>query len=871
MPLKTSRPAALSRLAASLLAPLLIAAPLAAQAPPGTPSQGVPLPDRSLSAQDDAASVEINPAGLGFMQNAELQYNLHRASSDYARTVPDGHAFFGAVGGGGFGLGFGAQFLFRPEIVGAGRSGDYRKYTLAGALGDADTWSLGFAYNFFGSNSSPTLDQMRAWDLGAQLRLNQYLGLGLFARDLNAPFLDPLAEALSPRWGLGAILRLWDGRLQLEQQVEQVRRSEFITLTPRLVFEGVEGLRLFARAAFQVSSGATAADSGLSRVVGGVEVSLGGLGAQAALTVGGEETELTGQSYTLWLANNKKRSVLPGRQRWVVLELGSSFSELPSSGLFSTPSESFVELILQLDQIAADEAVEGLVINVSSPGLGFAQLWEVRQRLEALRAGGKKIVALMQSATTQSVMVASAADKVLMTPNIVYEPNGISAELMNYKELFARFGIRAEFLRVRDYKSSPESFVLDEPSEESLAQTSAYIEAVYTYIIEALAASRAKTPAEIIALLNEPPLLPDEALERGYIDGIIYPDEIDSALKDFYGKRVRLDRTYAPEPTSEERWQRHPEIAILVISGAITQGNSGASPLGGGVLSGSGTILGSIERLASDRNVKAVVVRVDSPGGSALASDQIYRELRRLAQKKPVLTSMGDIAASGGYYVAAASQTIFATPVTLTGSIGIFTGKFSFGELAERYGVTITPIERGARAGTNSIWQPFSETELASISKSLVYLYELFLAQIAHTRDLTIEEIDAVARGRIWSGEAAKAQRLVDEQGGLIETIRQAERLASLRPHQATYTIYPRSGGLLRSAFGPDNALAQWVDPIGEALAAHALRDQAATFEIVRLFSRHVLTEVGPHALLPLLYGDGEAMMLMPMAFDIKP
>lgn len=848
---------------------ILSAAPALAQQP-GTPSQGIPLPDRSISAQDDAASVEVNPAGLGFMQNAELQYNLQLATPDYARTVPSGHAVFGAMGGGGFGLGFGAQFLFNPNIGSDTVSGDYRKYTLAGAMGDGNSFSLGFGYNIFGSSASPTLDDMRSWDLGAQFRFNQYLGLGLFARDLNAPFLDANGPALDPRWGVGLVLRMWDGRIQFEQQLEQVRNSEFITLTPRIVIEGVRGLRVFARSAFTVTSSSASANSGLDNVVAGLEVSLGGVGAQGAVTIQDDDgAALTGHAYTLWLANNKKRGLISVRNRWILIEMTSPFSELPATGLFSTPTASFISLLLKLDQLASDPKIEGIVFNLAGPSLGYAQLWEVQQRLDALRAAGKKTVAVIQGAETGSVLLASQMDKVFMAPNVVYEPSGVSAQIMNYKDTLAHFGIKAEFLRVRDYKSSPETFIKSSPSDESLEQIGAYVETIYEHIITSISTRRNKTREEVIALLDNPPLLPDEALEQGYIDGVIYPDEIDETLKALYGKRIFLSKKYDPEPTSEERWQRHPEIAVIVVSGAITQGSSGASPLSNDALAGSNTLIGAIERARKDRNIKAVVLRVDSPGGSALASDQIYRELRRLAQKKPVIASMGNIAASGGYYISAGANEIYASPLTLTGSIGIYTGKFSLGTIGDRYGVNATNVGKGARAGAYSLWTPFTEPQKEAISKYLVYLYELFLSQIADTRDLTVDEIDSIARGRVWTGEAALEKKLVDEHGGLIDAIRHAEELAGLRPRQATYTIYPNSTGLLSSARSSTIAQAL-VDPVKQALLAEQDDSSKQAYAVLELFLNELAQGFGKHLLLPLLYEDGEPLMLPPVAIDIR-
>ena len=851
----------------ALLGALLTASPVAAQTrEAATPSDGVPLPDRSITAQDDAASVEVNPAGLGFMQSVEFQYNLHLATPDYARTVDSGHAVFLAAGAGGLGFGFGAQFLFSPDIGGPDVPGDYRKYTFAGALGDGDTFSLGAAFNFFGADRSQALDDLRTIDVGAQLRLSQYLAFGLFARDTNTAYLSQDA-ALPVRYGAGALLRLWDGRLQLDQEVGYTRESRFIDLTSRVVLEFVDGLRFFGRGEFRVTTDRAIAASALEGVTAGLELSFGSIGAQAAVVGQYEDgAKLTGHSYSVWGSPSKKRSLITLRERWVLFELANSFQDLPSAGFFGPSAENFTQLLINLDEIAASDTIEGVVLNVSSPGLGWGQSWELIERLQALRAAGKKTVAIMQSADTRSIMIASVAEHVWMTPNIVYEPLGFQAQLLNYEEVFQKIGVKAEFLRVRDYKTSPEAYVNAEPSKESLEQVNAYLDVLFDGLVGAIATGREKTPEQVKGVIDNAPLLPDEALEQGYIDAIIYPDEVEDQLKQTFGKSIVLQKGWRRSPTSEERWERNPAIGILVISGAIVSGSSGASPLGSGALAGSDTIIGSIQRMRRNRNIKAVVVRIDSPGGSALASEQMYRELRRLAQEKPVIASMGNIAASGGYYVAAGTDEIFATPLTLTGSIGIFTGKFSFGELADAVGINITGLPRGERSGTYSLWTPFNDEQRAYVAKYIAYLYRLFLTQVAHTRPLTVAQIDEVARGHVWTGEAALQRELVDHSGGLIQTIRRAEELAGLKPRQARYEFYPGSGAMLSTL--QQTRAHSWL---AELVSWRSAQDEdLETLKLIAKPFTQTLRALGAHALYPMLYEQGEALMLPPHVIVIN-
>ncbi len=259
--------------------------------------------------------------------------------------------------------------------------------------------------------------------------------------------------------------------------------------------------------------------------------------------------------------------------------------------------------------------------------------------------------------------------------------------------------------------------------------------------------------------------------------------------------------------------------------------------------------------------VRAVVVRIDSPGGSAVGSDLIYREMRRLAEKKPVVASMGNIAASGGYYVAAGADEIFATPNTLTGSIGIFAGKFSVSKLADLIGINSTQIERGDRSGLFNLFHPWTEDEKDAVSRSITYLYSLFIQQVARTRPLSAEEVDAVGRGRIWDGVAAENIKLVDQLGGLMDAIRRAEELAGVMPGEVTYELYPKNLGLFdagstsvstklaRSLLGRENKPVEFA---GDSVLAAIVR------------------RIGKGVMLPALYEDGEPLMLLPHVVEIQ-
>jgi protease-4 len=280
------------------------------------------------------------------------------------------------------------------------------------------------------------------------------------------------------------------------------------------------------------------------------------------------------------------------------------------------------------------------------------------------------------------------------------------------------------------------------------------------------------------ALIDRGPFTAADAMDAGLVDELRQSDQVEGAIAERLGRRLSL---HAPPRSLEHEleWER-PAVAVLFVDGDIVDGKSAYIPLLDMRLSGMQTLLPAIERARSDSRIKALVVRIDSPGGSALASDVLARELERTAEVKPVICSLGDIAASGGYFMAAPCQRIYAAPSTLTGSIGIFTGKFDVSGLAHKLGITFEAYERGLHAGIDSLWRPYSDEERSLILEKLRYFYGRFVAQVSRGRKLTPAQVDAVGRGHVWSGDAALGRGLVDEFGGLMDAIAEAKRRAGL-------------------------------------------------------------------------------------------
>ncbi|WP_168211018.1 signal peptide peptidase SppA [Persicimonas caeni] len=822
-----------------------------------TPTNGLVLPDQSVTTRADAISLELNPAGLGFIRNGEAAVGVQQATGDFEGLQPEGTGLFLAGGNGTIGAGFGLQWLDRPQLD--VDFSDYRKYTFGLGLSTEENFSFGFAYNFFGSSDSELLDDLDSWDVGLMWRPSANVGFGLRARDLNQPFLNG-DDALPVRTAIGMALRFFDGRVLLDPTFEFTSDGDSIFLRPRLLIEPIDGVRFFGRTEWDMEFENDESRVTWAQTVLGLALNTTVLGLEtAAIADFGDDNDFLGHTHLAWVSEGKRRGFGGRQRRWVLVDLTGGIAEQPVSGFFGPSASSFMSLLVELENLTEDETVEGVVLNVGQSDLGYAQIWEVRQAVKRMRKAGKETVTVLTNPTYRETYLGSVTEHVWLIPAEPYSPDGLSLNLTSYSETLAKAGIQAEFLRIGRYKSAPETYTYRQPSKEALEQTTRYLDGLFNRTIQALANDLDMDAEKIEEMVNRVPLFPAQAAEEGFIDKVVYLDNVEEKLRDEFGAHVSLEREYPEKLPAEMRWGTRPEIAVVVIEGSIVRGRSGRTPFINEVIAGSDTLTQIFDKLRRDPLVRAVVVRIDSPGGSAVGSDLIYREMRRLAEKKPVVASMGNIAASGGYYVAAGADEIFASPNTLTGSIGIFTGKFSISKLADVIGIGSTKIERGDRSGAFDIYQPWTEEEKKGVARSITYLYKLFIQQVARTRPLSPEEVDAVGRGRIWDGVSAEDKKLVDQLGGLMDAIRRAEELAGVRRGEVTYELYPESLGLFDASDTSVTAkLARKLFGQQEPVAFSA---DAALGSLVR--------RLGKGILLPALYEDGEPLMLLPHVVEI--
>ena len=472
-----------------------------------------------------------------------------------------------------------------------------------------------------------------------------------------------------------------------------------------------------------------------------------------------------------------KPAVLVPEKAILHIDLAESIVDAPTANpmsSFDIMSMNQVSELTLFDALRAieaaghDERIEGIYLNYKSGGeAGFTSLEELREAIKGFKAQGKWVVAYNDSYTQGGYFLASVADKIFIQPEGSFTWSGLAMSTMFYKGLIDKLGVDVSILRptVCKYKSAVEPFFLDKMSEANRLQNQELVDQMWGVVVEAIADARGISKEELCTLADElAVVLPKQALEHKFVDGMMYADQVEEFFKTEYKiekpEYVTLSE-YASCLMPDAKRLSAPKVAIVYANGEIVDGE-GTDKIYGYTLSK------TIRKVADDDDIKAVVLRVNSPGGSALASDIIWREVEQLKAKKPVIVSMGSYAASGGYYISAPADAIVTNRTTLTGSIGVFGMIPSFGNaLKKNLGVTIDGVKSSKNAGMADGFNALTNTQYASMMQGVDRVYDRFTSIVAQGRNLTQERVFEIAEGRVWSGEQAQKIGLADTCGGL--------------------------------------------------------------------------------------------------------
>lgn len=513
-----------------------------------------------------------------------------------------------------------------------------------------------------------------------------------------------------------------------------------------------------------------------------------------------------------------------------LVERAPSRGALPS--LVAAPT-SLAAVYSRLRSARFDPAVLGLAVHIGEPEIGLAKAEELRRQMRALSAAGKFVECYLETAGegsngTLSYFLASGCDRIHLAPAGDLNLLGLYIEGAFLKGTLEKLRVDAEFTTAGSYKSAPETFTRADWSASAEEALAAVLDGDYRVIVDGIAERLGKTPEEVREWIDHAPYGAKDALERGLIDAVSFPDEFEAQLREKTGNHadlVPLEDYFVSEPSFGRR------VAVVFASGSITRGANDGGLFGNQEAVASDDFCRTLRSLREDDSIAAVVLRVDSPGGSALASDLILREVELLAAAKPLVASMSDVAASGGYYIVSKAPLVLAEASTLTGSIGVFSGKLATGRFQqELLGISHDTLKRGANADLYNGVSPFTPEQHVQIQSMVDRIYETFLNHVAAGRKLTRDQVHSVAQGRIWAGVDALHHGLVDRLGGLDLAIELAAEKAGLRnPTRAAVAFYPRRPSLFEMLRpGGGLSLHGPLEPLEKILSV----DQGATLSV---------------------------------------
>ncbi len=537
---------------------------------------------------------------------------------------------------------------------------------------------------------------------------------------------------------------------------------------------------------------------------------------------------------------------------WVLLDLEGNYGEdVPQDSLARLLGQhpmSLLDLLLLIRDAGEDPRVAGLVVRVRPLTCGWAKAQEIREALLGFRAHGKPLHAYLElelGGSTKEYYVASAAERIHVPPGAAAPVTGLLAQFIFLGGVWEKLDIDMQVLKIREYKTFGDMLANKEMSAAQREMEDSLLDSLYGQLVDGIAAQRNLDAAAVRAAVNRGPATPAELQEAGLVDSSQYLDELRTELVGADGKFVAADDYAAQRRPLPGQVAAQHRIAVVYGSGAVTTGESRTSPVNGESNMGSDTLVEAFEDAAKDEHIDAIVFRIDSPGGSALASDLIWRATRAAEKRKPVIVSMSDVAASGGYYVAAGAGRILADPGTITGSIGVVLAKPNINGLLAKLGVNTAELQRGDLAAMLSLTETFDPAELKRVTATMDYVYDQFLDRVATGRNIDKGQVNAIGRGRVWTGAQARDNGLVDELGGFFAAINAAKAAVGIPVQEkAELVFYPQPRNL--------------IERLGELLGSR-LRSEAPPWwqELQR-------------ATLPWQFPSGSILTLMPQEVSIR-
>jgi protease-4 len=532
--------------------------------------------------------------------------------------------------------------------------------------------------------------------------------------------------------------------------------------------------------------------------------------------------------FSLARLGTEKRVTVPDNAT-LLLQLEGEIPERPPIEFpipfFEQQTSSTVKDVWDLLRKAAvDSRIKAVVFEPRDINAGWAKLEEIRAGLEQFRKSGKPLVAYLKGPGTREYYLATAADQIYMGPDEYLDVKGLRAAMMFFKGSLDKLGVQVEIEHAGKYKDFGDMFERTDISPETKEVMNSVLDNMYGRLLSTIGSARKKSPEEVRATLDEGPFLAKQAAAKGLVDSLRYEDQMFGELKDRLksGEIKKIShRDYVKVTAASLGLEGKPRVAFLVGQGDITRGKLGDDGYDEDGIGAEG-FNKLLRRVGSDGSIRGVIVRIDSPGGDAVASDEIWREMNLLSKKKPLVISMSDAAASGGYYMAMTGDPILAYAGTFTGSIGVVFGKPNLHGLYDKLGITQDVLLRGRFADIDSDYHALSPEARRKLREGIDNSYRDFVSKVAEARKRPYDQMEPLAQGRVWLGDQAKQRGLVDELGGIDRAIELVKERAKIgKTEKVTIVTYPPKRSIFDVAFGrtPESLFESRIAPLAKILA----------------------------------------------------
>lgn len=517
---------------------------------------------------------------------------------------------------------------------------------------------------------------------------------------------------------------------------------------------------------------------------------------------------------------------------YLVLEAGGSYAEAPPQDivgrLLRRRARTLIDLVGMLREAQVDKRLKGVIVKISSLEIGWAKTQDIRDALLEFKKSGKPLLALLQqeSGNNKEYYLATAADRIYLSPDVTTPLTGLASQFIFLGGVWDKLDIDMHVEKIGEYKTAGDAIANKEMTAAHREMANSLLDSINGQFVEGLARGRGLPPATIATLIDQALVSPAEFEAAHLSDGTKHLQDIHEELGKGDTPLVAM-KDYAQVDPKSLGLGVGPKMAVVFAVGAIVTGEGGTSLQGETV--GADTLSQALKEAADDSDARAIVLRIDSPGGSALASDVIWRATQEARAKKPVIVSMSDVAGSGGYYVAAGANRIVAQPATLTGSIGVVMARPDVRGLLGRLGINTQTISRGKYADLDAMTQPLTAEGRQKLLAAIDHIYRVFVSRVATGRQMTAERVNEIGRGRVWTGAQAKENGLIDELGGFLAAIQAAKEAAGIEATQEVeLAYYPQPQGILDrvSAMMSGRALVE-IPPAWQ----HALRQLLSPFQ----------------------------------------